>query len=178
MKEPWEFDHRGKVPVHSAEELWANKRFSGLANEETGGFFTNDKDNPYIEKRPFDWIRAYHTGGKSMHWGRQSYRWNKQDFEANAKDGHGVDWPIRYEELESWYTYVEKFVGVSGQKEGLDVLPDGHFLPAMPMFPPELAESWLSCCSIGSPGMARGIKKLMVIARNATSKVMPSRCEK
>ncbi len=138
MKEPWEFDHRGKVPVHSAEELWANKRFSGLANEETNGFFTNDKDNPYIEKRPFDWIRAYHAGGKSMHWGRQSYRWNKQDFEANAKDGHGVDWPIRYEDLESWYTYVEKFVGVSGQKEGLDVLPDGHFLPAMPMFPPEL----------------------------------------
>lgn len=138
MKEPWDFDHRGKVTAHSAEELWANKRFGNLANEETGGFFTNDKDNPYIEKRPFDWIRAYHTGGKSMHWGRQSYRWNKQDFEANAKDGHGVDWPIRYEDLEPWYTYVEKFVGVSGQKEGLDVLPDGHFLPPMPMFAPEL----------------------------------------
>ncbi|MBL7813991.1 MAG: GMC family oxidoreductase [Saprospiraceae bacterium] len=137
-KEPWEFDHRGRVPVHSAEELWANKRFGNLANEETGGFFTNDKDNPYVEKRPFDWIRAYHTGGKSMHWGRQSYRWNKQDFEANAKEGVGVDWPIRYEDLESWYTYVEKFVGVSGQKEGLDVLPDGHFLPPMPMFPPEI----------------------------------------
>ncbi len=138
MKEPWDFDHRGKITAHSAEELWANKRFGNLANEETGGFFTNDKDNPYTEKRPFDWIRSYHTGGKSMHWGRQSYRWNKQDFEANAKDGHGVDWPIRYEELETWYTYVEKFVGVSGQKEGLDVLPDGHFLPPMPMFAPEL----------------------------------------
>jgi choline dehydrogenase-like flavoprotein len=137
-KDPWQFEHRGRVPIHSAEELWANKRFGNLANEETGGFFTNDKDNPYIEKRPFDWIRAYHTGGKSMHWGRQSYRWNKQDFEANAKEGIGVDWPIRYEDLESWYTYVEKFVGVSGQKEGLDVLPDGHFLPAMPMLPPEL----------------------------------------
>lgn len=138
MKEPWDFDHRGKVTAHSAEELWANKRFGNLANEETGGFFTNDKDNPYLEKRPFDWIRTYHTGGKSMHWGRQSYRWNKQDFEANAKDGHGVDWPIRYEDLEPWYTCVEKFVGVSGQKEGLDVLPDGHFLPPMPMFAPEL----------------------------------------
>lgn len=138
MKEPWDFDHRGKVTAHSAEELWANRRFGNLANEETGGFFTNDKNNPYIEKQPFDWIRAYHTGGKSMHWGRQSYRWNKQDFEANAKDGHGVDWPIRYEDIEPWYTYVEKFVGVSGQKEGLDVLPDGHFLPPMPMFTPEL----------------------------------------
>jgi choline dehydrogenase-like flavoprotein len=137
-KDPWDFPHRGRVPIHSAEELWANKRFGNLANEETGPFFTNDKDNPYVEKRPFDWIRAYHTGGKSMHWGRQSYRWNKADFEANAKEGIGVDWPIRYEELEPWYTYVEKFVGVSGQKEGLDVLPDGHFLPAMPMTPPEL----------------------------------------
>ena len=68
---------------------------------------------------------------------RQSYRWNKQDFEANAKEGVGIDWPIRYEDLESWYTHVEKFVGVSGQKEGLDVLPDGHFLPPMPLFAPE-----------------------------------------
>ena len=137
MKEPWDFQHRFRVTAHSAEELWANKRFGGLANEETDGFFTNDKNNPYIEKRPFDWIRAYHTGGKSMHWGRQSYRWNKQDFEANAKEGIGVDWPIRYEDLEKWYTYVEKFVGISGQAEGLDVLPDGHFLPAMPMSAPE-----------------------------------------
>jgi choline dehydrogenase-like flavoprotein len=138
MKEPWDLQHRGKVPNYSAEELWANNRFWGLANEEAGKFFTNDKENPYIEKRPFDWIRAYHTGGKSMHWGRQSYRWNKQDFEANAKEGIGVDWPIRYEQLEKWYTYVEKFVGISGQAEGLDVLPDGHFLPAMPMTTPEL----------------------------------------
>lgn len=138
MKEPWDFQHRGKIPTHSKEELWANNRFVGMANEEVGGFMTNDKDNPYIEKKPFDWIRAYHTGGKSMHWGRQSYRWNKQDFEANAKDGYGVDWPIRYKDLESWYTHVEKFVGISGQKEGLEVLPDGHFLPAMPMMPPEL----------------------------------------
>lgn len=138
MKEPWDFEHRGRVPIQSAEELWANKRFGNLANEETGGFFTSDKDNPYAEKRPFDWIRAYHTGGKSMHWGRQSYRWNKQDFEANARDGHGVDWPIRYEDLAPWYTYIEKFVGISGQKEGLEVLPDGHFLPPMPMYPPEV----------------------------------------
>ncbi len=138
MKEPWDFQHRGRVTAHSAEELWANKRFNGLANEETDRFFTNDKNNPYLEKQPFDWIRAYHTGGKSMHWGRQSYRWNKKDFEANAKEGIGVDWPIRYEDLEKWYTHVEKFVGISGQKEGLEVLPDGHFLPAMPMSAPEL----------------------------------------
>jgi choline dehydrogenase-like flavoprotein len=138
MKQPWELAHREKVTIHSAEERWANNRFNGMAHDDKVAFMTNDKENPYLEKRPFDWIRAYHTGGKSMHWGRQSYRWNKPDFEANAKDGYGVDWPIRYEDLEPWYTHVEKFVGVSGQKEGLEVLPDGHFLPAMPMFPPEL----------------------------------------
>lgn len=138
LKDPWEFQHRGKVPMHSAEERWANNRFWGLANEEAGEFFTNDKENPYLEKRPFDWIRAYHTGGKSMHWGKQSYRWNKEDFEANAKEGIGVDWAVRYDDIAPWYTYVEKFVGVSGQAEGLDVLPDGHFLPPMLMYPPEV----------------------------------------
>ncbi len=138
LKAPWEFEHRGKVTTQAAEEFWGNRRFGNLANEETGPFFTNDTSNPYVEKKPFDWIRAYHTGGKSMHWGRQSYRFNKADFEANAKEGIGVDWPIRYEDLVPWYSRVERFVGVSGQIENLDVLPDGDFLPAMPMFPPEL----------------------------------------
>ena len=137
MKAPWEFEHRAKVTTHSAEERWANARFFTLVNEESGEFFTNDTENPYVEKKPFDWIRAYHTGGKSMHWGRQSYRWGKHDFEANAKEGIGIDWPIRYEDLEPWYSHVEKFVGISGQAEGLEVLPDGHFLPPMPMSAPE-----------------------------------------
>ena len=137
FKAPWEIQHRDKVPVHSAEELWANNRFVGLAQDDKAHFMTNDKQNPYVEKKPFDWIRAYHTGGKSMHWGRHSYRWNKQDFEANAKDGIGVDWPIRYEDLAPWYSHVEKFVGVNGQKNNLDVLPDGEFLPPMLMMEPE-----------------------------------------
>jgi choline dehydrogenase-like flavoprotein len=138
MKEPWDIAHRGRTTNLSAEERWANTRFWSLGSEDVVNHLTNDKENPYIEKRPFDWIRAYHTGGKSMHWGRQSYRWGKHDFEANAKEGVGVDWPIRYEELVPWYERIEKFVGISGQVEGLDVLPDGHFLPAMPMTSPEL----------------------------------------
>lgn len=137
MKAPWDFEHRGKVTTHSVEERWSNGRFGSLISEEAGKFFTNDSENPFVEKKPFDWVRAYHTGGKSMHWGRQSYRWNKKDFEANAKEGVGVDWPIRYEDLEPWYTHVEKFVGISGQKEGLEVLPDGHFLSPMAMSMPE-----------------------------------------
>jgi choline dehydrogenase-like flavoprotein len=135
----WEFPHRGRPTTGVAEEYWANIRTGYTANEEHRYLFENDKENPYLEKKGgFDWIRAYHTGGKSLLWGRQSYRWNKEDFEANAKEGIGTDWPIRYEDLESWYSYVETFVGISGQKEGLDVLPDSVFLPPMAMTGPEI----------------------------------------
>ena len=138
MKDPWDFAHRGRPTNMAAEEYWAGMRTGYTANEEHRYLFENDKQNPYIEKKGgFDWIRAYHTGGKSLLWGRQSYRWNKADFEANLKEGVGVDWPIRYEDLAPWYTYVEKFAGISGQAEGLDVLPDSHFLPAMKMTAPE-----------------------------------------
>ncbi|MFY7887521.1 MAG: GMC oxidoreductase [Spirosomataceae bacterium] len=138
MKDPWEFAHRGKPTNMAAEEYWAGMRTGYTANEEHRYLFENDKQNPYIEKKGgFDWIRAYHTGGKSLLWGRQTYRWSKEDFEANLKDGTGVDWPIRYEDLAPWYSYVERFAGISGQREGWDVLPDSEFLPAMPMTAPE-----------------------------------------
>jgi len=138
LKDPWDFAHRGRPTNMAAEEYWAGMRTGYTANEEHRYLFENDKQNPYIEKKGgFDWIRAYHTGGKSLLWGRQSYRWNKADFEANLKEGVGIDWPIRYEDLAPWYTYVEKFAGISGQAEGLDVLPDSHFLPAMQMTAPE-----------------------------------------
>ncbi|RXK46850.1 FAD-dependent oxidoreductase [Aquirufa rosea] len=139
LKDPWDLPHRGRPTNMAAEEYWAGMRTGYTANEEHRYLFENDKQNPYIEKRGgFDWIRAYHTGGKSLLWGRQSYRWNKEDFEANAKDGIGTDWPIRYEDLAPWYSYVEKFAGISGQKEGWDVLPDSEFLPAMAMTAPEV----------------------------------------
>jgi choline dehydrogenase-like flavoprotein len=98
-------------------------------------FFVNDLENPYsnAEGTKFSWIRGRQVGGKSIIWGRQSYRWSNLDFEANLKDGHGVDWPIRYADIEPWYDYVEEFAGISGQAEGLPQLPDGHFLPPMEM---------------------------------------------
>ncbi len=133
-KDPWDFAHRGRPTTMAAEEYWANMRTGYTANEEHRYLFENDKENPYVERKGgFDWIRAYHTGGKSLLWGRQSYRLSPEDFVANAKDGLGVDWPIRYDDLASWYTHVEKFAGISGMKEGLDVLPDSHFLPPMAM---------------------------------------------
>ena len=95
--------------------------------------WVKDKESPYTETKPFSWFRGYHVGGRSLTWGRQSYRWNKWDFEANAKEGIGVDWPIRYEDIAPWYSLAEKFAGIQGSKEGLDVLPDGDFMPAMEM---------------------------------------------
>ncbi len=133
MKNPWEFPHRGRLTLLAKEEYWAVMRTGYAAREEWRHHFENDKENPYVEKRPFDWVRGYHVGGRSLMWGRQSYRWNEQDFMANAQDGQGVDWPIRYKDLAPWYDYVETFAGISGSMEGLDVLPDGKFLPPMQM---------------------------------------------
>ncbi len=131
-KESWEFPHRDSRTQQMIKDYPVLKRDYPL-NESTFGMWASDKDNPYTETKRFDWFRAYHTGGRSLHWGRQSYRWNKMDFEANAKDGIAIDWPIRYDEVAPWYSYAEKFAGIQGSKEGLDVLPDGDFMPPMDM---------------------------------------------
>ncbi len=129
-KESWEFPHRGGRTQKMIEEYPKLKRDYPL-NEVVLDYWASDKDCPYTETKPFSWFRGYHVGGRSLMWGRHSYRWNKMDFEANLKDGHGVDWPIRYEDLAPWYGYAEKFAGIQGSKEGLDVLPDGEFMPAI-----------------------------------------------
>ena len=107
----------------------------GAVDETNAQFFVNDKQNPYTteEGQPFLWIRGRHVGGRSIMWGRQSYRWSDLDFEANQREGIAVDWPIRYQDIAPWYDYVEDFIGVSGQAEGLPQLPDGKFLPPMEM---------------------------------------------
>ncbi|WP_374656795.1 GMC family oxidoreductase [Phenylobacterium sp.] len=97
-------------------------------------FWVSDHDHPYETEpgKPYRWIRGYHLGGRSLTWARQSYRWAPDDFESNLKDGHGVDWPIRYEDLEPWYDHVEAFAGVSGDYDEVPQLPDGDFLPPFP----------------------------------------------
>ena len=128
---PWELLHRNTNTQKIKEDQHVQVR--GFCNESNSHFFVNDKEHPYTQVKPFDWIRGYQVGGKSLMWGRQCYRWSDLDFEANAKDGHGVDWPIRYRDIAPWYSYVEKFVGISGSQEGLPQLPDGDFLPPMEM---------------------------------------------
>jgi len=131
-KEAWDFPHRGRRTQQMIHDYPNLKRDYPL-NETNLDFWCKDSEHPYTEIKPFYWFRGYHVGGKSLMWGRQSYRWSDLDFEANAKDGHGVDWPVRYKDIEPWYSYVEKFAGISGNRDGLAVLPDGEFLPPMDM---------------------------------------------
>jgi choline dehydrogenase-like flavoprotein len=131
-KEPWDYPHRGGRTQQMIKEYPVLKRDYPL-NEANLSFWVKDQEHPYTETKKFAWFRGYHVGGRSLMWGRQSYRLNKWDFEANLKDGIAVDWPIRYEDIADWYSYVEGFAGISGSKDGLEVLPDGHYLPAMEM---------------------------------------------
>ena len=129
----WKMPNRGLVDNALAEDQYPVQRKCYAFNDHTKHFFNNDRDMPYstTEARPFSWIRGNQLGGKSLMWARQSYRWSDLDFNANAKDGHGVDWPIRYADLESWYSHVERHVGISGTAEKLAVLPDSEFQPAV-----------------------------------------------
>lgn len=129
--EDWELPNRNRMTPEQMKEYKIQERTGYTMSPAYQHWWPKDTENPYTETKPFDWIRAYHVGGRSLLWGRQSYRLGDLDFEANAKDGIAVDWPVRYKEIAPWYDYVESFIGVSGQNEGLKQLPDGKFLPPM-----------------------------------------------
>jgi len=129
-KNPWELPNGGRLTQEDLKLIPVQARM-GWVNQANKHWWVNDLENPYTETKPFDWIRGYHVGGRSIMWGKQTYRLSDLDFEANAKEGVGADWPIRYKDLAPWYDYVESFIGVSGNPEGLAHLPDGKFLPPM-----------------------------------------------
>jgi choline dehydrogenase-like flavoprotein len=129
--DPWQMPYAGRPSMKDLERQPVQDRTGYTVTQATKHWFVDDIDNPYTEIKRFDWMRGYHVGGRSLMWGRQSYRWSPMDFEANVKDGHGVDWPLRYDDLARWYDHVESFIGVSGQAEGLPQLPDGKFQPPM-----------------------------------------------
>ncbi|UJP63247.1 GMC oxidoreductase [Mongoliitalea daihaiensis] len=132
LSNPWEMPHRNKIILAEKEANPVVNRCYAYA-EDTQHFFVKDQEHPYQQEKPFDWIRGYQVGGKSLTWARQTQRWSKYDFEGPARDGFAVDWPIRYEDIAPWYSYVERFVGISGNRDGVDTLPDGEFLPSWTM---------------------------------------------
>ena len=130
---PWSFEHRGEVNRELLEEHYFIQRRTGFLSESTLHFFFRDSESPYIEEKPFTWVRGQQVGGKSLIWGRYCFRISDLDFEANAREGIAVDWPIRYADIEPWYTYVERFAGISGEALGLPHLPDGVFQKPIPL---------------------------------------------
>lgn len=131
-KAPWEFPHRLNLSEVDKKQNFIQTRHYSY-REDNKHFYINDRENPYEEIKRFDWIRGDIVGGRSLLWARACYRWSDLDFEANLKDGHGIDWPIRYKDIASWYDYVESFIGVSGNRDGIPVIPDGQFQPAFEM---------------------------------------------
>lgn len=129
---PWEMPHHNQIPkADKLQNPVVNRCYA--YKEDTAHFFVKDSEHPYVQEKPFDWVRGYQVGGKSLIWARQTQRWSKYDFEGPGRDGFAVDWPIRYEDVAPWYSHVERFVGISGSYEGLDTLPDGEFLKAWEM---------------------------------------------
>jgi choline dehydrogenase-like flavoprotein len=131
----WQMKYRGMGDRKRLAQQQPIQQQCYACDEMASKFFVNDNENPYTtpEGKPFSWIRGRQVGGRSIMWGRQVYRWSDLDFEANAKEGVGVDWPIRYADIAPWYDHVERFVGISGQAEGLPQCPDGQFLKPMPL---------------------------------------------
>ncbi|MEM8487380.1 MAG: GMC family oxidoreductase [Bacteroidota bacterium] len=131
-KAPWQFSFRGGAMGRAVREKNpVLARDPGNFNETSAHFYAKDEDQPYLEDAPFTWLRGDQVGGRSLIWGRQCYRWSDIDFAANKVDGHGVDWPIRYNDIAPWYDYVEDYVGICGEALGLPQLPDGKFLKPM-----------------------------------------------
>ena len=128
-KPPWFFEHRGTVSMEQRKDLQGAR----LLREETIHWAVKDDEQPFIQEKPFRWVRGYHTGGKSLLWARQTQRWSDYDFEGPVRDHFAVDWPIRYKDLEPWYSHVEKFAGIAGHRDGLPELPDSEVMPGFEM---------------------------------------------
>src|ERR1700761_6298356 len=127
---PWDFAHHGNNTEADRAE---NPVQCTTYNEGNKHFFVSDKEHPYIQEKPFNWIRGYQVGGKSIMWGRACQRWSDFEFSAPQRFGYAVDWPIRYADIAPWYSHVEQFSGICGDKDGLEALPDGDYLPPFEM---------------------------------------------
>lgn len=127
-KDPWDLPYGNRITQETRHRKPVQTR-TGYPTPANEHWFVDDLDNPYVEEQPFDWLRGYHVGGRSLLWARQSYRFSPMDFDANGREGVGVPWPVTYDEIAPWYDKAEIFAGISGSKEGLPQLPDGHYLP-------------------------------------------------
>lgn len=134
FQDKWDLPNQGNVSLEEKKKhFFKQDKLNWWVKEDVKPFINRDDEYPYDEDEPFAWIRGHHLGGRSIMWGRHCPRWSDIDFEANKRDGIAIDWPIRYADIEPWYDYVETFVGVAGQEEGLKQAPDGKFIAPFPL---------------------------------------------
>ena len=126
-KNPWELPHRGEITEAFRKKNPLITRSAGFG-EDNAHFFIEDAIQPYVQEKPFDWIRGYQLGGKSIIWGRATQRWSDYEFTGPQRFGYGFDWPIRYKDVDDWYSHVEEFIGICGNADGIASMPDGKFM--------------------------------------------------
>jgi choline dehydrogenase-like flavoprotein len=99
-------------------------------SDTTNRFLVSDRDNPYSTPREhrYLWIRGRLLGGRLNSYGRVLQRMSDYDFKAASRDGVGENWPFGYDELAPYYERVEEFIGVYGNKDGLEHPPDGKYV--------------------------------------------------
>ena len=122
------------------------------------GYFSATFGNWELEGEPyttapgneFRWFRSRIVGGRTNHYGRISLRLADYDFKPYTRDGVGTDWPIGYEDIAPYYDKAERFIGVTGSKEGIRSAPDGIFQTCPP---PRVHEVLVqkSCQKLGIP---------------------------
>lgn len=132
LLDPWQLPYHNRVtPQDRADQPVQSGLY--LYDQATKQFFVKDVEHPYAQDKPFTWFRGYHVGGRSLMWARHVFRYSDLDFEANAREGVGIDWPIRYADIAPWYDHVERFIGASGENSGLPQLPEQILQPPFEM---------------------------------------------
>jgi len=160
-KQVWELPHRGRITPDELEEDYPVQNRSGTISGATKHFHVKDSEQPYIEDKPFIWVRGDQVGGRSLIWGRGVPRWSPMDFEAPLKDGHGLDWPIRYDDIAPWYDYVERFIGVNGEPMNSPAVMDGIFQKPMEMNAGE--KYFRKCIEAAFPGRTMTIFPMAIL---------------
>jgi glucose dehydrogenase len=80
-----------------------------------------DRD-AYVNSSAFPYslnaTRVRAVGGSTLHWTAVALRMRESDFETKTRFGLGIDWPLRYRDLEPYYGRAEHELGVSGDANG------------------------------------------------------------
>jgi len=124
--------------------------------------YANEIKYPYTypEKKPFLWTQGKQYGGRSLTWGGITLRLSQQDFEAASRDGFGMNWPISYEDLSSYYDSVENLIGIYGSKDNLEQVPNGKYIGNLSLTDSELSFAYKIKKALNHPFIqSRGFDK-------------------